>query len=107
MKPNPEKSDPRERLPANSPGRLLLSHFRASRDNWRAKALLRSARIRNLEQKIRDLQDSRSNWKDKAVELRAAKLSLENRLREVELQRDQLQAQLADTLAKKVPPLAI
>ncbi len=70
-------------------------------------ALSRSARIKTLEQKIRDLQDSRSSWKDQAIELRATNLALRDRLEQLELQRDQLQAQLADSLSKKASTLTL
>ena len=84
-----------------SPLRLLLSFFRRSRDQWKAKATSRRTKIKNLEHKVRDIDDSRTNWKDKAQQLEADKKALEERLRVVEAEREQLRAQLAEHEAKK------
>jgi septal ring factor EnvC (AmiA/AmiB activator) len=84
-----------------SPLRLLLSFFRKSRDQWKAKATRRRAKIKNLEHKVRDIDDSRTNWKHKAQQLEADKKALEERLRVVEAEREQLRAQLEEHEAKK------
>lgn len=46
----------------------LARHLKASRDNWRAKALEKQKKLRVVEQRIRDLEKSREQWKVKAKE---------------------------------------
>jgi len=50
----------------SSPTYKLLAFFEESRDGWRAKAVERKKRIRELEKRILELQASRRKWKEKA-----------------------------------------
>jgi hypothetical protein len=58
----------------------LARHLKASRDNWRAKALEKQKKLRVVEQRIRDLEKSREQWKAKAKEA-------EKRIKELEKSR--------------------
>jgi len=55
----------------------LARYLKASRDNWRAKALEKQKKLRVVEQRIRDLEKSREQWKAKAKEA-------EKRIKELE-----------------------
>ena len=55
----------------------LARHLKASRDNWRTKALEKQKKLRVVEQRIRDLEKSREQWKAKAKEA-------EKRIKELE-----------------------
>jgi hypothetical protein len=50
----------------SSPTYKLLAFFEKSRDRWKAKALERQQRIRQLEKRLAELQASRRQWKAKA-----------------------------------------
>lgn len=50
----------------SSPKYKLLAFFEKSRDRWKAKALDRQQRIRQLEKRLAELQASRRQWKAKA-----------------------------------------
>ena len=50
----------------SSPTYKLLAFFEKSRDRWKAKALERKQRIRQLEKRVVELQASRRQWKAKA-----------------------------------------
>jgi hypothetical protein len=45
----------------------LARLFRASRDNWKEKALEKQKKLRALEIKVRDLSASREYWKNRAI----------------------------------------
>jgi septal ring factor EnvC (AmiA/AmiB activator) len=84
-----------------SPVRLLLNFFLKSRDRWRDKAIQRRTKIKNLEHKMRDIDDSRANWKSKAEQSEADQQALQERLRIVEAERDELRAKLEELQSKK------
>ncbi len=50
----------------SSPTYKLLAFFEKSRDRWKAKALERQQRIRQLEKRVAELQASRRQWRAKA-----------------------------------------
>ena len=50
-----------------TPVARLARVFREARDNWRAKALERQARLRAAQVRIRDLEHSRAYWKARAL----------------------------------------
>ena len=50
----------------SSPTYKLLAFFEKSRDRWKAKALDRQQRIRQLEKRLAELQASRRQWRAKA-----------------------------------------
>jgi uncharacterized protein YdaU (DUF1376 family) len=50
----------------SSPRYKLLAFFEESRDRWKAKALERQQRIRQLEKRLAEVQASRRQWKAKA-----------------------------------------
>jgi hypothetical protein len=50
-----------------SPVTRLARLFQKGRDNWKEKALEKQAKVRNLEIKVRDLENSRENWKVRAL----------------------------------------
>lgn len=84
-----------------SPRRLLLRFFRKSQQKWKEKAKQRRGKIKDLEHKVRDIEESRSNWKNKTQQLDAEKKALEERLRVAEAERRQLQARLEELESKK------
>ncbi len=84
-----------------SPSRLLVRFFRKSQQKWKEKAKQRRAKIKDLEHKVRDIDQSRAGWKRKAQQLDADKKTLEERLRVAEAEREQLQAKLAELGSKK------
>lgn len=50
-----------------TPVARLARVFREARDNWRAKALERQARLRAAQVRLRDLEHSRAYWKARAL----------------------------------------
>jgi hypothetical protein len=50
-----------------SPVTRLARLFQKGRDNWKEKALEKQVKVRNLEIKVRDLENSRENWKERAL----------------------------------------
>jgi hypothetical protein len=50
-----------------SPVTRLARLFQKGRDNWKEKALEKQAKVRNLEIKVRDLENSRENCKARAL----------------------------------------
>jgi chromosome segregation ATPase len=84
-----------------SPLRLLLRFFRKSRDQWKDKAIERRAKLKDLEDKVRDIDRSRAGWKSKAQQLGAAQKALEERVRVLEDERAQLRAKIEELESKK------
>jgi chromosome segregation ATPase len=84
-----------------SPFRLLLQFFRRSRDQWKNKAIERRAKLRNLEDKVRDIDRSRAGWKSKAQQFGATQKAFEERLRVLEEERAQLLAKIEELESKK------
>lgn len=64
-----------------SPTSRLARLFRASRDNWKERALEKQKKLRASEIKIRDLLASREYWKKRAI---AAEQGVLNENEEVE-----------------------
>lgn len=84
-----------------SPRHLLLRFFRKSQQKWKEKAKERRARIKDLEHKVRDIDESRANWKSKMQQLDGEKKALEERLRVAEAEREQLRARVEELESKK------
>ena len=49
-----------------SPPHKLIKFFKESRDGWEETAKKRREQIRDLQARVRDLEDSRAAWKEKA-----------------------------------------
>src|SRR5262245_37884270 len=52
-----------------SPMRVLVQHFLASRERWKAKYLALKEQTKTYRRQLRDLRRSRDHWKQKAKEL--------------------------------------
>lgn len=68
-----------------TPARVLVQHFLASRERWKAKYMGLKEKATKYRMELRDLRRSRDHWKSKAKELakeiaRERRASLKQRL---------------------------
>ncbi len=52
-----------------TPARVLVQHFLASRECWKAKYMALKEKATKYRMELRDLRRSRDHWKSKAIEL--------------------------------------
>lgn len=65
-----------------SPMYKLVSHFRRSRDGWKAKAQERNLRIKRLKNEVAAVRESRRKWREKVQAQQSRIAALEKELEE-------------------------